>query len=73
MVMKFHREIDTDATSDFLRQSKSLKLILSQLHCEEYILYYCDFQCLERLEEETVFLSRVDQRRQERSPFYPDQ
>ena len=73
MVMKFHREIDTDATSDFLRQSKSLKLILSELHCEEDILCYCDFHCLERLEEEKVFLSRVDQTRQERSPFYPDQ
>ena len=71
MVMKFHQEMNTDVTSDFLRQSESLKLILSQLHCEEDILCYCDFQCLERLKKKRFFF-RV-QTRQERSPFYPDQ
>ena len=69
--MLFHREIDTDATSDFLCQSKSLKLILSEFNCEDDILCYCDFQCLERSKKKRFFFRM--QTRQERSPFYPDQ
>ena len=55
MVMRFHREIDADVASDFQRHSKSLKLILSQLYCEEDTLCYYDFQCLERLKKKKLF------------------